>query len=138
MANFLSLDEISDAFTLPLSIEAFSQLSAIQSISQQIELTDSKDTWKLNWGPDISASRAYSFLIRHRQIHEGFLWPWKCFCQPKHKVFFWLLLRDRLSTRNILRRKNMHLDSFSCVLCQLNVEETVTHLFLDCSFARSC
>jgi glucose-6-phosphate-specific signal transduction histidine kinase len=47
-------------------------------------------------------------------------------------------MNDRLSTRNILRRKNMHLDSYNCVMCQLNLEETVTHLFLECSFAKNC
>lgn len=30
----------------------------------------------------------------------------------------------------------MQLDSFNCVLCGHLVEETVVHLFADCSFAR--
>lgn len=59
-------------------------------------------------------------------------------CQPKHKVFFWLLIKDRLSTRNLLRRRNMPLDSYNCALCNMLVEESVFHLFLDCSFARMC
>jgi 5-methylcytosine-specific restriction endonuclease McrA len=45
-------------------------------------------------------------------------------------------LKDRLSTRNILRRKIMHLDSYNCVLCNLSEEETVDHLFMYCPFAR--
>lgn len=63
---------------------------------------------------------------------------WNSFCQPKHRVFFWLLLRDRLSTRNILKRKNMVLQSYNCVLCDLSSEETVHHLFLQCEFAKQC
>ena len=63
---------------------------------------------------------------------------WDCFCQPKHKVFFWLLIKDRLSTRNILRRRNMHLPSYNCVLCDLDTEETLQHLFLHCPFAKRC
>jgi hypothetical protein len=72
------------------------------------------------------------------QIPAVYKWLWECFCQPKHKVFFWLLLKDRLSTRNILRRKNMHLDSYNCVLCPLLTEGTVEHLFLGCQFAKEC
>jgi hypothetical protein len=29
----------------------------------------------------------------------------KICCQAKHKVFFWILLHDRLNIRNLLRRK---------------------------------
>jgi hypothetical protein len=47
-------------------------------------------------------------------------------------------LKDRLSTQNILRRKNMDLPSCDCVLCHLTEEETVEHLFLNCPFAQSC
>jgi len=56
----------------------------------------------------------------------------------KHKFFFWLLLRDRLNTRNLLRRKNMHLDDYNCVLCNTDHEETNFHLFFKCSFSKAC
>jgi hypothetical protein len=49
-----------------------------------------------------------------------------------------LVIKDRLSTRNIQRRKNMHLDFYTCVLCNESVEETAEHLFLQCSFAKDC
>jgi hypothetical protein len=53
-------------------------------------------------------------------------------------VFFWLLLKDRLSTRNILQRKSMTLPCYDCVLCTANIEETLEHLFLHCPFATAC
>jgi hypothetical protein len=56
----------------------------------------------------------------------------------KHKVFFWLLLQDRLSTRDILQRKDMHLESYTCDMCILQRLETNAHLFLRCNFARAC
>lgn len=40
---------------------------------------------------------------------------------------FWLLLRDRLNTINILKRKNKHLD-----------DETLFHLFFQCQFSQVC
>jgi hypothetical protein len=92
-------------------------------------LTDQQDKWASNWGEEYSASKTYKFLVGHINVHQVYKWLQKCFCQPKLNVFFWLLLKDRLSTRNILRRKNLHLDSYHCVLCQLSVKETGQHLF---------
>jgi hypothetical protein len=48
------------------------------------------------------------------------------------------LAQDRLSTRNILRRKNMFLPSYNCVLCEEAMEEIVDHLFLHCELAKEC
>jgi len=49
--------------------------------------------------------------------------------------FVLLLLKDRLSTRDLLRRKGMVLQSHSYVLCNQNMEETLEHLFLLCPMA---
>lgn len=76
--------------------------------------------------------------IQEQIVHPAFKWIWKSACQWKHKVFFWLLLKDRLSTRNLLKRRNMALDDYNCVLCSSLVEEGLDHLFLHCSFARQC
>lgn len=54
------------------------------------------------------------------------------------RSFCWLLLKDRLSTRNILRRKHMHLDSYDCELCNQGIKETTEHLLLHCPFAQQC
>ena len=66
--------------------------------------------------------------------HPMHNWIWESFCQPKDKVFLWLLIKNRLSTGNILRR-HMDLDSFESVLCQQSIEETAEHLFFRCPFA---
>lgn len=102
-------------------------------------LTDDIDNWVYPWGSNIFAlARVYKLLIGHTETHPSFIWLWTSKCQPKHKVFFWLLMNDRLSTRNILTRRTMQLDSYNCVLCNQLVEETVEHLFVDCPFARMC
>jgi len=44
--------------------------------------------------------------------------------------------QDQLSSKNIPRRKNMNLGSYSYELCNLEVEETTQHLFLNCLFAK--
>jgi hypothetical protein len=122
--------------------------------------TEGNDQWKFSWGGSTySTSKAYKILKGGRSAHpvyhniwrskcqmkhKVFFWLllrdniWRSKCQMKHKVFFWLLLRDRLSTRDLLRRKYMELDSYTCDQCILQRPETGAHLFLRCNFAKSC
>jgi hypothetical protein len=72
------------------------------------------------------------------QVHQIFRSLWRNKCQPKHKVFFWLWLKNRLNTRDMLKRKNMNLESYTCENCIWQNEETLYHLFLKCNFAKAC
>jgi predicted nucleic acid-binding Zn ribbon protein len=56
----------------------------------------------------------------------------------KHKVFYWLLIKNRLNTRSLIRRKNMNLYSYVCELCIHQFEEKLRHLFFKCPFAKNC
>ena len=101
--------------------------------------TDDTDVWSYIWGsPFFSTSKAYAHLTGHMPTHPLFRWLWNSSCQNKHRVFFWLLLHNRLSTREILRRRNMALPSYACVCCNLGMDETLFHLFFDCPFALAC
>lgn len=44
----------------------------------------------------------------------------------------------RLNTRNLLRRKDMELEDYNCVLCNTDREETSFHLFFECPFSTAC
>ena len=90
------------------------------------------------FGIPTSLPQAKHILIGTRQVHSAFKWLWKSSCQPKRKFFFWLLLQDRLSTREILKRRNMELQCYDCVLCHLDTEESLMHLFFSCPFSMSC
>ena len=58
---------------------------------------------------------------------------------PKFKVFCWLLINDRLNTKEMMLRKHWHIeDGPNCVLCQQSVIEDVDHLFFSCEFAKNC
>ena len=97
------------------------------------------DWWSYIWEsrPFFSSSKAYRNL-GHAQVHHSFQWTWNSSCQNKHKVFFWILLKDSLSTRNILRRKIIFFHSYDCALFTNNSEETLEHLFLHCPFDVAC
>lgn len=126
-------------FNLPLSIEAFDQFQQVQNIFQNLQFENGIDVWYCIWESTIFTSRrAYRHLIGTCSVHPIFKWIWKSSCQHKHKVFFWLLSRDRLSTQNILKRKHFHLPSYNCVLCALDTEETLERLFLEYDMAIVC
>lgn len=142
-----SQSPIHSLFNLPLSTQAHSQMLQLESLLQQIQLDASADKWSYIWNSSsFSVKKAYKQLKGHTTLHPVYKWLWNSSCQNKHKVFFWLLIKDRLSTRELLRRKNMDLQNFSCVLCMNfscvlcmgSVEESLYHLFLGCPFVIQC
>ncbi|RLM97793.1 ML domain protein isoform X2 [Panicum miliaceum] len=135
----LSHPHLINNFHLPLTIQAHQQFQELTISLHQLQPQGDRDQWTYVWGNSIfTASRAYKEIIGHRAVHPFFLAIWKSKCQMKHKVFFWLLLRGRLSTRELLRRRNMDLESYTCDLCILQKIESVAHLFLRCNFAKAC
>jgi hypothetical protein len=53
----------------------------------------------------------------------------------KHKVFAWLLIIERLNTRDMLVRRNCPVADTNCVACQ-HFHETREHVFFSCSFSK--
>jgi hypothetical protein len=126
-------------FSLPLSVEAHEQLQNLQLELSILDINDQNDKWCYIWGSiHYSSSKAYKYLTGHSQADQIYRLLWKTSCQGKHKIFFWLVLRDKLSTRNMIRRRGMHLEDYKCVFCQQPPEETVMHLLFYCPFAKSC
>jgi hypothetical protein len=135
----LQKEQLIEIFQLPLSVQAHEQFLDLDATWGQIMVSNSNDTWKLMWGADIfSTKKTYKHLMGQAQVHQIFRSLWKNKCQPKHKVFFWLWLRNRLNTRDMLKRKNMNLESYTCENCIWQKEETLYHLFLKCNFAKAC
>lgn len=58
---------------------------------------------------------------------------------PRIKTFGWLLLVDRLNTKDMLQRRRSNVQSgINCVMCRENQRETRDHLFFECEFAKQC
>jgi hypothetical protein len=52
------------------------------------------------------------------------------------KMFAWLLLGDRLNTRDMLQHRHWHVTkTYDCVLCPGQHRETRDHLFFMCQFS---
>jgi hypothetical protein len=79
----------------------------------------------------------YKILQGYTQASPLFKWLWGASNLSMHKFFFWLLLRDRLNTRNLLRRKNRFLEDYNCVQ-EETLFQTLFHLFFECPFSVSC
>lgn len=126
-------------FHLPLSGIAFEQLQNLLTALEAFANDHQSDSWSYIWCSQLfSSSKTYKHLTGTALIHPAYSLIWKSTVQHKHKTFFWLLLKDRLSTRGLLRRRNMDLPSYNCVLCAADIEENMHHLFLQCPFAQQC
>lgn len=102
----LSEAEFTELFQLPLSQPTFLQLQNIQPVLDNMVISDDTDRSSYSWGTNVFAStKVYRVLFGHSIIHPTLKWLWKKQCQPKHKVFFWLLIMDRLSTRNLFKKE---------------------------------
>jgi hypothetical protein len=60
--------------------------------------------------------------------------------KKKRKFFIWLVCRDRINSRNLLKRKKFKIegDDYSCMLCNLDIEEYTYHLLFQCPFSDWC
>jgi hypothetical protein len=97
------IDNLHDLFQLPLSGTAYQQFLLLNSEMDNLILSEDKDVWNYIWGNGIfSVKRAYETIFGHSPTHPVFKLLWVSKCQPKHKVFFWLLLHDKLNTRERL------------------------------------
>lgn len=72
----------------------------------------------------------YSDLLHHLLLLIG----WKAKINEKTKIFMWLIFKERLYSKNLLRKRNYKIkeENYNCVLCSLNLEETTYHLIFEC------
>ena len=141
--DFLGATTLRVTFHLPLSVQAHAETRDLQRLVRDIQLHDSlsgNDSWNCTWlTQKYSASKYYNFYFREVRAHQTYTWLWKSKVTMKIKVFGWLLLSDRLNTRNMLKRRHYNIgNDYTCPLCESNVEETLEHLFFGCAFSKDC
>lgn len=133
------LDNLADHFQLPLSEEAYDEFLLLQDLLDDLPISGEPDQWLAFGNATVfNVSRTYKIAIGQHITCPALKWIWKTCCLSKHKVFFWLLLQNRLNTRELLQRKSFFLPDYTCVLCHLRHLETRNHLFFECPFAVLC
>lgn len=96
------------------------------------------DIW--NWVPakgPFSAKSYYKVMHAHMPPDEPSKWLWSSRCTMKIKVFAWLLLNDRLNTRDMLLRRHWRSldEDNNCPICPTQTLEARDHLIFTCVFA---
>ena len=137
----MNAEDFEDLFYLPLSQAAFVEFEDLQE--HLIGLPEPQyedDVWSYIWGNGTYTSqRLYKLVLANTYAHLAFGWIWKAKCTPRIKFFAWLVLVDRLNTKDMLRRRHCNIqDDDLCVLCPLRVVEDLDHLLFFCTFSRRC
>ena len=136
-AEVYSEEDLLSLFYLPLSDQAFQEFEELKGLMLSSPLSGDQDSWTYEWGPVYSSAKFY------KQLHEGLPYLkasrgiWKSSCIMRTIFFAWLLLNDRLNTKDLLKRRNWQVtDDFSCALCPTNAYEDRLHLFFQCNFSQ--
>ncbi|XP_073367917.1 uncharacterized protein [Aegilops tauschii subsp. strangulata] len=136
--EFLDSQNMFQHFHLPLSSQAFDDLTTLQCLLGGHNRTPgSKDIWFWNGtAKGYSPKLFYSHTFASESFNPLTAWMWKSFCTMKIKVLAWMLIMDRLNTKDMVDRRHWHLeDGVNCVLCPLQTRETRDHLFFNCNFS---
>ncbi|KAG8067016.1 hypothetical protein GUJ93_ZPchr0005g15381 [Zizania palustris] len=142
LAKFCQSQDLSTHFFLPLSNEALFEFQQLQAIITRMNITtDASDLWNYIWGSTrFHPQRMYLKSFSGSQTQPIFTWLWNSRCSNKLRIFFWLLIHDRINTRDFLQRKHIIAANMdvSCSLCQDGARESSLHLFFKCNFSSSC
>lgn len=127
----MQAEDLDTLFMLPLSVHALQELDLLQEQLQELDYDEtSKDSWKPVWGDKYTSRRFYSQVFDPIEAHPIYKIIWKSRCTPHVKFFAWLVLVDRLNTKDMLQRCHLNIqDGPECVMCSVGELETIDHLF---------
>ena len=105
----------------------------MKEMVDQVQLNDNSD--RVRWR--IGSSGKFSVKDLYFHLRSGGVFPhifmWKLKVPLKVKVFMWLMIKDRILTRNNLTKRGWT-GNTQCHFCA--TEETVDHLIFQCSLAK--
>jgi hypothetical protein len=136
IAQVYDQGDFSSLFYRPLSIAAYGEFQELQEIMRSSPLSLEPDVWGYVWGERYMAASFYTHIHAHIQTPRVYKWLWKSCCIMSHKTFAWLLLVDRLNTRDMLHRRHWNtIEDKHCELCPLRAHEDRIHLLFQCNFS---
>ena len=85
--DIVSLDQLSDAFHLPLSVEAFQEYNNLHDMLAIIDLQFTDDRWVCNLNKGVyTPSSFYKMHFSQLANHAPSQWIWKSKCMSKHRT----------------------------------------------------
>jgi hypothetical protein len=114
--------------------ESLEMWNKILDICRRTNLTEEPDrvSWTLTKSGAFSVKSLYTYLIA-RRILFPYKMIWRMKIPLKVKAFIWLIVKDRILTKNNLAKKGWK-GSILCEFCGGN--ESINHLFFECPLAR--
>jgi hypothetical protein len=110
VVKVLNSEDLADHFNLPLSEEAYSEFLHLRLLLKSLPGSHLADQWSaFGSSSHFSVSKAYKDLMGFHISCPSLKWVWKSYRQSKHKVFCWLLIHNRLNSRQLLQRKGFFL-----------------------------
>lgn len=108
------------------------------------QLTQIKDKFRSGFSGDkwqfgkngYSASSGYQWLRSNQLEVQWSKWVWNKLNVPKHSFLCWIIMWQRLNTRDRLRKIGLQVPP-DCPLCA-KYPETAEHIFLHCEYAEKC
>jgi len=94
--------KLPSSYTSEIATDQLSELDVL--VTDKIEDPEADDSWEYVWGQAYSSRKTYKHLkwqVEASLVSYGFGKVETC-----GKFFAWLLIRERLCTRNLLKRKN--------------------------------
>lgn len=120
-----------------LSQAAAAEMDALEAALQGVDLTQGPDK-RSCFLEDVN-HKLQAGLIYHMSVQQGQQGPmhhfiWKNHAPPRVNFFGWLLVQERIQSRDNLSLKNI-VDDSCCEICQAT-EETADHIVAHCPFAQ--
>lgn len=117
--------------------EIDSAVSFLTDIADKSIQQQGTDAWVWMGDPEgqYSTRSAYNMLREEAAAgrqEDCFVKLWRIRIPARFAVFAWRLLRDRLPTKQNLRRRQVQITDMLCPFCR-SQEEDASHLFLHCS-----
>lgn len=117
---------------MPISNELIQMLDTWPQYQPRIDMDDRVE-WVLNANKEYTVKSAWNAIRRVGTVATWHKVVWHRDAIPRCSFIMWLVCRNRIRTRDRLKRWGV-IDDSTCVLCG-NGEETRDHLFFNCSFS---
>ena len=108
LKSFFDSQDMFQHFHLPLSSQDFDDLTALQSLmDSHNRAPGSKDVWFWHGtAKGYKPKMFYSHTFASKSFNPLTSWIWKSSCTMKIKEFAWMLIMDRLNTKDMAERRN--------------------------------
>jgi len=125
-------------FHLPLTQQAADEYFCLKDwISNLQRDPQAADAWHWPGKHGYTAKGFYNLMHSHMPTDQSCAWIWRSKWSMKIKVFGWLLMFDKLNTKDLLVRRHWRppTEDNSCVMCHSHALEDRLHLFFSCNFS---